>query len=114
MESMGPGRYRDVMAMRSSSFSGWKRIITDLSPEDSNWKTPSVSPFPSMAKVAGSSSGMVFTEKSGSFLLTSSSQSWMTVRVRSPKKSILRSPSSSSSVIVYWVTVVPSFTDRGT
>ena len=41
--------------------------------------------------------------------------SWMTVSVRSPRKSIFKRPSSSSVVIVNWVTMVPSAPlDNGT
>ena len=41
--------------------------------------------------------------------------SWITVSVRSPRKSILSSPSSSSVVMVNWVVTEPSDPkDRGT
>ena len=40
---------------------------------------------------------------------------WITVRVRSPRKSIFRSPSSSRVVMVNWVTIEPSCAlERGT
>ena len=40
---------------------------------------------------------------------------WMTVRVRRPRKSIFRSPSSSMVVMVNWVVTEPSWAlDRGT
>ena len=53
-------------------------------------------------------------EKSGSFRRTIFSASLSTVRVLRPKKSIFRSPSSSSVVMVYWVTTASSFFARGT
>ena len=40
---------------------------------------------------------------------------WITVRVRSPRKSIFKSPSSSMVVMVNWVVMVPSAAlDKGT
>ena len=42
------------------------------------------------------------------FFFTWSTAFWITVSVRSPRKSIFRSPSSSSVVMVNWVVMVPS------
>ena len=49
----------------------------------------------------------------GSFWICFSA-SRITVRLRRPKKSIFSRPSSSMVVMVYWVTMVSSFRDRGT
>ena len=111
---MGPGRYSATMAVRSSMEVGFMLTHTPVMPADSSWKTPWVFPSASMAKVCGSLSGTLSTAKSGSIRRTCSSASWITVRFRRPRKSIFSSPSSSMVVMVYWVTMVSSFRDRGT
>ena len=111
---MGPGRYRATIAVISSMELGFMLMHTPVMPADSSWNTPWVLPSDSMAKVAASSSGMVLMEKSGSILRISFSASSITVRFRRPRKSILRRPSSSMVVMVYWVTIVSSLQDRGT
>ena len=83
-------------------------------PADSSWNTPEVLPAASMSNTAGSSIGMVSMEKSGSLRRTSLAASSSTVRLRRPRKSIFSSPSSSSVVIVYCVTGLPSFVASGT
>ena len=75
-------------------------------PLDSNWKTPSVSPRASISKVGSSSSGR--PERSPRSTPADSRMSRiassMTSRLRRPRKSILSSPSASTSPIGYWVT----------
>ena len=102
------------MAVISSMDWGFIWTQTPVMPVDSNWKTPEVLPSPSMAKVSGSSSGMSLIEKPGTVLRISFSASSITVRFRSPKKSILSRPSSSMVVIVNCVTTVSSFFASGT
>ena len=63
---MGPGRYRATMAVMSSMELGFMLMHTPVMPADSSWNTPWVLPSESIAKVAASSSGMAFMEKSGS------------------------------------------------
>ena len=93
---------------------GFMLTHTPVMPDDSSWNTPAVLPSESMANVAASSFGMVRISKSGSRLRMSCTAFSMTVRLRSPRKSILRSPSSSSVVMVYCVTMVSSFVLSGT
>ena len=102
------------MAIRSSIFSGLKDCSTPLIPPDSNWNTPSVLPADIIFIVSLSFSGILLTENPGSWLATILQVSSMTVRLRSPKKSIFKSPSSSNAVMVYCVTAAPSFTLSGT
>ena len=54
MESMGPGRYRAMMAVMSSMVWGFRPTHTPVMPADSIWNTPEVFPSPSMAITAGS------------------------------------------------------------
>ncbi len=68
---------------------------TPVIPALSSWKTPTVSPSPSIAYVAASPSGSRWRSKSGSLRRTAFSASSSTVRLRRPRKSIFRSPSSS-------------------
>jgi hypothetical protein len=49
ISSMGPGRYSETMAMRSSSRSGLRLRMASRMPDDSNWNTPNVLASPSMA-----------------------------------------------------------------
>ena len=73
---------------------------------DSSWNTPMVSPRPSSSYTPASSRGMPSMSKSGSFVdRTSSTVSVMTSRLRSPRKSILSRPRSSTPCISYWVTI---------
>ncbi len=102
------------MAVISSIDCGFICTHTPVIPALSSWNTPEVRPSPSMAKVSASSSGTVFMEKSGLVLRISFSASSITVRFRSPKKSILSRPSSSMVVMVYCVTMVSSFRAKGT
>ena len=53
-------------------------------------------------------------EKPGVWRRIIFSASAMTVRLRRPKKSIFKRPSSSSVVMVYWVTICSSFLASGT
>ena len=48
MESMGPGRYRATMAVRSSIEVGFMLTQTPVMPADSIWNTPWVFPSASM------------------------------------------------------------------
>ena len=114
MDSMGPGRYRAMTAVMSSMLFGPRRVHTLVIPALSSWNTPSVLPAASMAKVSLSSSGSLFTSKSGMRRLTSSAASSSTVRLRRPRKSIFSSPSSSSVVMGYCVTTLSSFLASGT
>ena len=102
------------MAVMSSTLLGPRRVQTPVMPALSSWNTPSVRPARSMAKVAPSSSGRLFTSKPGSLRRTSTAASSSTVRLRRPRKSIFSSPSSSSVVIVYCVTTLSSFFASGT
>ena len=93
---------------------GWSWVQTPVMPTLSSWNTPEVRPSLSILKTAGSSSGMVSTRNPGSRLRTIFAASSSTVRLRSPRKSIFSSPSSSSVVIWYWQTTDSSFFDSGT
>ena len=114
MESIGPGRYSATIAVRSSMDVGFMFMHTPVMPADSSWNTPWVLPSASIRKVSGSVSDTVLMLKSGSILRISRWASSMTVRLRRPRKSIFSNPSSSMVVMVYWVTMVSSFRDRGT
>ena len=114
MESMGPGRYRAMMAVMSSMFWGFRPTHTPVMPADSIWNTPEVLPSDSIWNTAGSSSGIFFGSKSGWLRRTSLAASSSTVRFRRPKKSIFKRPSSSRVVMTYWVTTDSSFFARGT
>ena len=48
MESMGPGRYRAMMAVMSSMFWGFSPTHTPVIPGDSIWNTPEVRPSDSI------------------------------------------------------------------
>ena len=111
---MGPGRYRAMTAVMSSMLLGFSPTHTPVIPADSIWNTPEVFPAEIMSKVSLSSSGMASSRKDGSCSCTIFTASSSTVRFRRPRKSILRSPSSSSVVMTYWHTTVPSLEDRGT
>ena len=102
------------MMERSSMDCGFRPIHTPVMPVDSIWKTPAVLPCVSMSMTFGSLSVTRAMEKSGSVLRISRMASSMTVILRRPRKSILRSPSSSSVVMVYSVTIVPSLVASGT
>ena len=58
MESMGPGRYRAMMAVMSSMFWGLRPTHTPVMPADSIWNTPEVRPSASILNTSGSLSGM--------------------------------------------------------
>jgi hypothetical protein len=71
----------------------------------SSWNTPIESPLRNMVKVSGSSSGI--PSMSGLVPVDTSMRSRarsMTERLRSPRKSILSRPRSSTPCISYWVT----------
>ena len=103
-----------MTAVISSMLLGFKPTHTAVMPELSSWNTPLVLPAESISNTAGSFSGILSTSKSGSCSRTIFAASSRTVRFLRPKKSILRSPSSSSVVIWYWHTTDSSFFDRGT
>ena len=111
---MGPGRYSATTAVMSSMDCGRRPVTTFVMPADSSWNTPMVLPWPSMWKVASSWSDTCSMEKSGVWRRIIFSASAMTVRLRRPKKSIFKRPSSSSVVMVYWVTICSSFLASGT
>ena len=111
---MGPGRYREMMAIRSSTPAGWAWVSSRFIPGDSSWNTPTEFPWESIWKAAGSSSGRFWAEKPGSRRRMSFSAWSITDRFRRPRKSIFSRPSSSMAVMVYWVTTASSFLDRGT
>ena len=114
MESIGPGRYRAMMAVMSSMFWGFSPRHTPVMPEDSIWNTPPVLPWVSISKVALSSMGMSARRKSGWSFWTIFTASSSTVRFRRPRKSIFSRPSSSRVTMVYWQTMESSFRARGT
>ena len=114
IESIGPGLYSEITAIRSSKSFGTRLVRTFVIPCDSNWKTPTVSPEAKRLKVFSSSRGISFTLKFGSKRWTAFSQLSITVRVRKPKKSIFKRPNSSMVVIVNWVTICPSLLCNGT
>ena len=70
IESIGPGRYRAMMAVISSISFGLRPTHTPVMPADSIWNTPQVRPSDSIWKVCGSSSGMVRKSKSGVWVRT--------------------------------------------
>ena len=92
------------MAMMSSKRSGFSLRSASRMPELSNWNTPVDSPWPSMAKVLESSSGMPASWNAGSRRRTSSSALVSTVSVFSPRKSNFTSPACSTSFMLNWVT----------
>ena len=102
------------MAVMSSMFWGLRPTQTPVMPGDSIWNTPEVFPSESIRNTSGSSSGIAWRSKDGSFFRTSLTASSSTVRFRRPKKSIFSRPSSSKVVMVYWVTTDSSFLARGT
>ena len=114
MNFIGPGRYREMTAIRSSMLSGSDCMMTRRMPADSNWNTPSVAPLVIISNTFGSSSGMFSTRKPGVCRPIICSAWSMTERLRRPRKSILRRPSSSIAVIVYCVTTASSFMLSGT
>ncbi len=116
IKSMGPGRYREIPAITSSRFSGFNSFIKLFMPPLSNWNTPSVRPVPMDARTFLSSKSIlsisIWTPLSFSIRATASRS---TVKVRSPRKSIFKSPSSSMVVMVNWVVTEPSAPlDNGT
>ena len=111
---MGPGRYKEITAVKSSMDFGPSPTSTLRMPADSNWNTPCACPFASISKTAGSSSGTFEISKSGIRLRTSFSQSFIAVRLRRPRKSILSKPNSSRVVIVNCVTTESSGFATGT
>ncbi len=99
--------------MISSIFCGFNSFIKRFIPPLSNWNTPSVRPEEIISKTFLSSKS-IFIILSSMFIVASSkiparrAASCITVNVRSPKKSIFKSPSSSSVVMVNCVVTVPS------
>ena len=65
MNCMGPGRYKEIMAIRSSMPCASDCTSSRVMPADSNWNTPTVWPSASMSKVSLSSGGTLSMEKSG-------------------------------------------------
>ena len=113
--SIGPGRYSEIPAIRSSKQSGRSCIMNCFMPPDSSWNTASVSPEAIMSQTPLSSKS--FLEKSGTGLPSdrmNASASRMIVSVRSPRKSIFKRPSSSSVVIGNCVVSAPSLLVSGT
>ena len=88
-----------MIAVISSMLRGFSPTQTPVMPALSSWNTPLVLPADSISNTLRSPSGMVSTLKSGSLFCTSRAAASRTVRFRRPRKSILRSPSSSSVVI---------------
>ena len=113
MKSIGPGRYNAFPAKISSIHSGLSSVIKFFMPPLSNWKTPSVLPALIMSNTSLSSNGMLRSVSSSIPAILAAF--CMTVSVRRPRKSILSSPNSSNTVIVYCVVIVPSDAlDNGT
>ena len=116
MKSIGPGRYKEIPAITSSKLWGLSSFIKLFIPALSSWNTPSEWPEPKDPKTFLSSKSMLSIAISFpvSFLI-SFTAFWITVSVRSPRKSIFKSPSSSSVVMVNWVVMEPSWArDKGT
>ena len=88
-----------MTAVISSMLLGFSPVHTPVIPVLSSWNTPLVCPSESILNTSASPSGIFSTSKSGSVRRTSFAASSSTVRFLSPKKSILRSPSSSRVVI---------------
>ncbi len=109
IKSMGPGRYKEIPAMTSSKFCGRSSFIKLFMPALSNWNMPSVLPVPMESSTALSSKSIwsISRRFPVSFSIISTA-SLITVRVRSPRKSIFKSPSSSSVVMVNCVVMEPS------
>uniref|UniRef100_A0A6J7NAR3 Unannotated protein n=1 Tax=freshwater metagenome TaxID=449393 RepID=A0A6J7NAR3_9ZZZZ len=103
---IGPGRYSAISADTSSKEFGAIARMSARIGVDSSWNTPIVSPRPSSSYVRASSSESPSTSKSGSCLCwIIFTVSVMTSRFLSPRKSILRRPSSSTPFISYCVTI---------
>ena len=103
-----------MMAVISSMFWGLRPTQTPVMPADSIWNTPEVLPSESIWNTAGSLSGMSAREKPGRLFCTRRTVSSRMVRLRRPRKSIFKRPSSSRVVMTYWVTTDSSFFARGT
>ena len=94
--------------MTSSMVSGRSSVMKDFMPELSSWKMPSHLPAAMVWKVSLSVKSMwSMSRRTPWFSSTMSQQSLITVRVRRPRKSIFRSPNSSTVPFSYWVTRGP-------
>ncbi|MBA7549082.1 hypothetical protein ES705_41555 [subsurface metagenome] len=105
----GPGLYNASKAVISSMFSGFNLLTKSLIPSLSNWKTPAQFPLDNILYTFLSSKGILFISTSSPrvcFIIFKALL--ITVKVRSPKKSIFNNPSSSNSAIAYWVHISPS------
>ena len=114
MDSIGPGRYREIAAMISSKHAGFMPVRNPVIPAPSSWNTPSVSPWEIISYTEGSSSGIssAFMSMPASRIMSSVSR--ITVRVLSPRKSIFSRPSLSMVPIGYWVVMTSSLRCSGT
>ena len=89
---------------------GASRSTSLVMPALSNWNTPCVSPAQSILLTASSSRGILSKSTVSpvlSFIKCTASS--MTVRVRRPRKSIFRRPSSSTWFLSNWVVIIRSW-----
>ena len=112
--SIGPGLYNETPAIKSSKQSGFNSFIKFVMPCDSNWNIPDVFPSCHNLYTLGSDISLSNSTSIPLFCFTRFIVSCITVNVLKPKKSIFRSPNSSSVVIIYCVEICPSLTYNGT
>ena len=103
---IGPGRYSATRAATSSNVVGASERMSERIGPPSSWNTPMDRLARSISNVFSSSRG---TSSMSSCSPVDASRSSrvrsMTDRFRRPRKSILRSPRSSTPCISYWVTM---------
>ena len=103
--SIGPGRYKAFIAIRSSKTVGFKSFKCFCIPGDSYWKIPTVSPLWNSSKVFLSSIGKLSGSNSIPYLaFTILTVSLIRVKVFKPKKSILSKPACSTTALSNCVT----------
>ena len=100
MYSIGPGRYKAFIAIKSAKTVGLSALRCFCMPADSYWKIPTVSPAGttrrSWCRREETHRGRGRARDGSLTFLTAS---LMTVRVFSPKKSILSRPASSATAL---------------
>ena len=104
MYSIGPGRYKAFMAIRSAKTVGFKALMCFCIPGDSYWNTPTVSPRWKSSYVFSSSKGKFSGSNSIPCLaFTILTVSLIRVKVFNPKKSIFSKPALSTTELSNWV-----------
>ena len=99
--SIGPGRYKAFIAIKSSMTVGFSFFKNSRIPDDSNWKTPIVRPFANNLYTSGSSREIFSMFIVSPLSLIRFTALSITVRFLKPRKSSFKSPNSSSPFISY-------------